>query len=201
MLPTPPPVPGRDHLDARFEDWQAAGRTFAQGGFERCRFVRCVLTEARLRSVRFSDCVFDGCELSALAVDGCGFTGVRFENCRMMGIPWPACDRLTFSATFDGCILDMASFAGMRLTRATFTGCRLRATDLTGCDLTGARFPRCDMDGALLRGATLHGTDFGTAENLRFDPRGAKTRGTVVPADTAAAVVAALGLRVPGFTE
>lgn len=186
-----------DHLDVSFVGAAHPGVRVARASYERCRFEKCTLTGARFVDARFTDCVFVGCELTTLGVAGTSLTNVTFTNCRAMGVDWTAAHLLTFSVTFDRCRLDNSMFGGMRLKGLVVSDCSLRGVDFTGCDLTNARFPKSDLGGALVHHATLKGADFSDARGFAFDARTNKAGKTRVSLETAAQMLAEMGLVVP----
>ncbi|MDP2315236.1 MAG: pentapeptide repeat-containing protein [Pseudomonadota bacterium] len=191
------PILDGDHADVTFTGAAHPGARFSRGSYERCRFEKCTLTGARFVDARFTDCVFVGCELTTMGIDGTSFTNVTFSNCRAMGVNWTSAHQLTFSVSFDQCRLDNCVFGGMRLKGLSMVDCNLQGVDLSGCDLTGARFPKSDLRGALVHHAIVKNADFSQARDFAFDARTNKAGKTKVSLETAAQVLADLGLVVP----
>lgn len=189
-----------DHSEVTFSGDHAGSRV-ERATYERCTFEGCTFTNASFVNARFTDCTFVGCELSMLVVSGTSFTDVTLLRCRAMGVNWTQAHPLTFSVAFDQCRIDRSVFAGMKLRGLSLVECHAQGIDLAGCDLTGANFARSDLAGASLRNANLTRADFSLARNFLFDPRTNKANKTRINVDTAAQVLAGLGLVVDELGE
>lgn len=190
-----------EHAGLTFTGAQQAGERFTHAAFEGCVFRDCVLTGANFANARFVDCSFVGCELSMLVVAGASLVQSRFVDCRAMGIQWASAHSSTFSASFERCNLDSGVFSGMKLKGISMVGCRLDGVDFTGCDLSGARFTESDLGGANLRHANVRSADFAEARGFVFDQRTNKAGKTRINLETAAQVLASIGLVVPDLDQ
>jgi uncharacterized protein YjbI with pentapeptide repeats len=102
-----------------------------------CVFERVDLSAARLTGLKLERCHFIGCKLTWARLAESTLDNVLFEDCRLDGATFD--DVATDGPTaFTGCVLVNSVIRDCRLGRATIAGCRLREVLFDGCDLRGA---------------------------------------------------------------
>ena len=126
------------------------------------RVEHAVFTATDFVPVRFSDTIFEDCELSGAVLQEASLSRVRFVNCRMSGLVLAGA-RLR-DTVFTGCKLDEANLRGTVAERVRFEGCVMTDADLSGARYTRARLVDCDLSraefaAAQLRGTRLHGSN------------------------------------------
>jgi uncharacterized protein YjbI with pentapeptide repeats len=139
------------------EDLEVNGCRVTGSSFSGTEFVRA----------RFTDTVFERCDLAAAVFDHAVLTRVEFDNCRLSGADLSG-SRLV-DVRFGECRLADASLRMASGNRVRFEDCDLSRLDLYAAQLPGACFFGSDLAGAelsqaTLTGARLHGSRF---ENLR----------------------------------
>ena len=100
-------------------------------------------------------------------------TAVRnaaFTGCKMLGVHFEYCNRLSFSAAFEECILNLSSFYRLSMKKTIFRKCSLQEVDFAECDLSGSLFDNCDLSKAKFDRTTLRKADFRTSYNYSIDP-------------------------------
>ena len=140
--------------------------------FDEFRFVNCDFGGADLRKLRFTDCLFEHCNLSTAQLAGTALQNVAFADCKLLGLQFTACRDMLFGVHFDQCQLRYASFAGRAMPNTRFVGCQLDEADLADADLSGAVFDDCQLAGAVFQNTKLLGADFRTATGFIIDPEG-----------------------------
>lgn len=197
-------MPDRADMDAEIvdEDWD--GRDLKGLEHARTALIDVDMTESRLTSSTFLDCVFERVRLNAASLSGCAFLNCTFERCTF------------FDSTFDGCKLVGSTFerctftnvvvtggdwsfvglSGADLRSASFTDVRLRGADLTDARCEGAALRQVDLAGASMMGANLSGCDLRGSDLSSLDPTAVRLRNAIIDWQQALQVVAALGLEV-----
>lgn len=191
--------------DSRFHACRFVRTSFREAVVTHCRFDAaqerdaCVFAFARLDEARF----VDG-NLNLVRIDTSTAVDTVFERVAATGLVFDAAirrriagKRMGGGVCFRDCKLLFARFVETDLAGAVFAGCDLREAafrkaDLTGADLTRTRLNTVDLTGATLDDADLAGADFDT-----FDLAALRSfRGMTVSADQAAALLAAIGIRL-----
>ena len=134
------------------------------------RFGGCNLNGANLARLRFTDCLFERCDLSNVNLSGTGLQNVAFVDCKLLGVSFTGCQDLLFGVHFEGCLLRYASFGGRKLAGTRFERCDLPEADFTNADLTGAAFAGCDLTRVTFHDTCLKDADFTTATGYSLDP-------------------------------
>ena len=171
--PRKPPVLRKpDHFpaDQVVQGWTAAQLLAHGDEFEQFHFINCELGEARLGRLRFTDCLFERCNLSAATLADTALQNVAFADCKLLGVPFSACRDMLFGVHFDRCQLGYASFAGKKMPGTRFAHCTLPETDFTNADLRGATFAHCALPHAIFHHTSLQAADFSTATQFHLDP-------------------------------
>ena len=164
--------------------------------FDEFRFVSCDFGGADLRRLRFTDCLFEHCNLSAAKLAGTALQNVAFADCKLLGLQFTACRDLLFGVHFDQCQLRYASFAGRVMPHTRFVGCQLDEADFADADLSGAVFQDCTLAGAVFQKTRLAAADFTTATGFIIDPESNPMAGARFTLDGLLGVVAKYGLVV-----
>jgi fluoroquinolone resistance protein len=146
-------------VDEVFEEVDFSGSDLSSAVIERCSFLRCTFTKARLFGVTFRDCrlagtQFQKCLVRPMTVEGGDWSYVALRGADLRGV----------------------SFAGVRMREADLDGADLSGCDLTRADLSHARVRTANLAGADLRDVELEGVDLSTAgslEGARIDLLGA----------------------------
>ncbi|RZL97280.1 MAG: pentapeptide repeat-containing protein, partial [Pedobacter sp.] len=118
----------------------------------------------------FSDCTFEGCNLSMAKVSHTAFKNVIFINCKMVGFNFNHCDPFLLTVSFEDCFLHLSSFYKLKLKKTKFIKCDLREVDFADADLTAATFIECNLDRSIFQNTILEKVDFRTATNYSIDP-------------------------------
>ena len=130
--------------------------------------------ESALDNCRFTDCTFDGCDLSLAELNGSSFSNVRFSKTKAVGIDWT---RATWPAKRIG---NPIGFSESAISHSTFIGLSLKGIQLRDCiaadvdfreaDLTQSDFSGTDLSDSLFLHTDLTEADFSRARNYRIDP-------------------------------
>ena len=138
--------------------------------FDEYHFINCDFGEASLSRIRFTDCLFERCNLSAAGLTGTALQNVAFNECKLLGLQFTACRDMLFGVHFDHCQLRYASFAGRSMPATRFVRCSLEDADFADADLSEAVFEDCSLAGAVFQNTQLKGADFTTATGFIIDP-------------------------------
>jgi fluoroquinolone resistance protein len=169
---------------------------FSGKSFYGCEFVGLAAMEADLSNSVFEDCRFYQCDLTMVSLLGASLRGVEFRNCKLMGIDWSPAGGLTFSVSFDSCILSHCLFTDLRMKDTQITDCKAHEASFAGVDLQGANFSGCDLRDARFLGTNLEGADLSTAENYMIDPGDNRLRDTKFSVEAALALASKFGVIV-----
>ena len=178
------------------ETWAA----ITESEFSECRFEGCDISEAVFRAARFIDCTFVRCDMSLMKVTDCTFGGSRFEDCRMLGIDWTrgTWPRIPLHEpnTFVRCDLSMNTFTDLVLGAVRFEECRLREAGFRHAFLADSVFDGSDCAGADFLEADLSGASLQRTVSLIVDPRTTRLEGATVDAATGAAILESRGINL-----
>lgn len=156
--------------DKTFDHQDFTETTLLTGEYENCTFSNCNFSNLNLSHFAFSDCTFTGCNLSLARITKTAFKEVIFRDCKLLGLHFNECHEFLFTATFDGCILNLSSFYNRKIKKAGFSNSSMQEVDFTGCDLSHASFDNCDLANAIFDNSILEKADFRTAYNYVIDP-------------------------------
>lgn len=155
-----------------FDHAESAGSFIEQSEFLSCRFQRCDLGEAQLKSCTFRDCLFEDCGLEMMRVEKCVFKNTQFERSKMLGIDWTLAAwgrreiaQLIKTINFKDCVLNYSSFMGLNLKDIQFLNCNLLEVDFSETLLLKADFSDSDLQRAIFRNSDLREADFRKARN------------------------------------
>ncbi|MBX2972732.1 MAG: pentapeptide repeat-containing protein [Flavobacteriales bacterium] len=165
------------HQDELFTATSLRPEAVAGGEFERCVFRALRWMDADLTNARFTDCVFEQCDLSNARVRAAGFRTVEFAGCKLLGVPFDQCSAFLLALRFTNCRLDFTSFRSLVMKGTHFHACSLIEADLSGTDLGNASFVDCDLAGAVFDGTNLEGADLREARNFTIDPERNRIKG------------------------
>lgn len=138
--------------------------------FDKCNFKQVDFSNCKIQDCIFSDCVLEDCNLSLAQFPKTGFNSIKFKNCKLLGVDFNPVRDLSFSVSFDNCILDYASFSRKKLRNTIFKKCRLQEVNFQESDLTGSVFADCDLNRASFSNTILNEVDFTSAYNFSIDP-------------------------------
>ncbi len=163
-------------METIFEDRMFTKETLpdnilAKGAYEHCHFVQLDLNGVDLSHFRFTDCVFENCNLSLCKLAQTCFNKVKFEHCRLTGLRFEDCYSVVFGVSFYHSQLDMSTFYGCKIKKTVFESCSIKEVDFTNADLGGAVFRDCDLHRSVFVSTILEKTDFSTAVNFQIDPQ------------------------------
>ena len=175
-------------------DWTGAdlsGKTFFD-----CELLNLSAREVNLRDCVFEDCRFEGCDLTMAVIVGARFSDVEFVDCKLMGVDWSQVTGLTFSVSYQRCVLSHGSFMDLRMKNIKIIGCRAHETNFAGVDLTGADFADTDLLGAKFVDTNLSGADLSSASNYEINPGDNTLRKTRYSIEAALAMAERMGIVV-----
>ncbi|MDO7873482.1 pentapeptide repeat-containing protein [Hymenobacter sp. ASUV-10] len=138
--------------------------------FEQFHFINCEFSGAALNHLRFTDCLFERCNLASATVSGTGMQNVAFADCKLLGVQFSSCRDMLFGVHFDHCQLGYTSFAGKKMPGTRFAHCTLPEADFTNADLSESVFQSCQLPHATFHYTILKGADFTTATDFGLDP-------------------------------
>lgn len=136
--------------------------------FESVEFRGCTFTD--ISGFGFSDCLFNSCNLSNVAIAKSKMQNVKFSDCKLIGINFFQTSDFGFTITFENCLLDYASFDHKKMNKSTFINCRLHGANFTQTDLSKSVMENCDLLNAVFSATNMTGMDFTTNYNFTIDP-------------------------------
>lgn len=168
--PTAARKPDRFPNENIITGWTATQLLAHGDEFEQFHFISCELGGAALNHLRFTDCLFERCNLASATVAGTGMQNVAFADCKLLGVQFSSCRDMLFGVHFDYCQLGYTSFAGKKMPGTRFVHCTLPEADFTNADLSEAVFQSCALPHATFHDTILKGADFTTATDFGIDP-------------------------------
>ena len=164
--------------DKRFEGIDFSATAFITADYENCIFQNCNLVHGLtpssdhvgLAGSNFSECTFNGCNLSMVSLTKTAFRDVKFIGCKLLGLHFQSCNPFGLEMYFDNCIADLSSFYKLKLKNTFFKNTSLQEADFTAADLTSAVFDNCNLAGAVFENTVLEKADLSTAYNYSIDP-------------------------------
>jgi fluoroquinolone resistance protein len=161
-----------------FNHVEDSGSLIEQSDFLSCRFQRCDLGQAQLKSCTFRECLFEDCGLEMMRVENCVFKNTQFERSKMLGIDWTLASwgrreiaQLIKTINFKDCVLNYSSFMGLNLNGIQFLNCSLLEVDFSEASLLKADFSGSDLQRAIFRATDLREADFRKARNYSISPQ------------------------------
>lgn len=186
-----------DEFDSRtIKDIDGSLAELAGKSFYGCEFIGLAVMEADLMDSVFEDCRFLQCDLTMASLRGASLRGVEFNNCKLMGIDWSPAGGLTFSVSFDECILSHCLFTDLRMKDTKITNCKAHEASFAGVDLQGANFSGSDLRAVRFVDTNLEGADLSTAENYAINPDDNRLKDTKFSVEAALALASRLGVIV-----
>mgnify|MGYP001198516426 FL=1 len=141
-----------------------------KGEYENCTISNAELSSGDLSGYIFTDCLFEGSNLSLCTVKNTSFRNVVFHNCKLLGVVWENCNPFLLNFSFDHCIMNMGSFYGMKLKKIKFLTCSVMEVDFTETELISAVFDDCIFTKATFYKTNLQGADLTTSADYTIDP-------------------------------
>ncbi|MBK8169530.1 MAG: pentapeptide repeat-containing protein [Sandaracinaceae bacterium] len=181
-----------------FDDLDVSGERFVGKEFFRCTFKNLRAGESTFEKCQFEKCVFDECDLTRCCLSHTSLHGVEFRGSKLLGVNFSQANK-NVDISFSDCVLRYAVFDGMALRDTRFSDCQLQDAQFQKTDLVNADFTGSDLAQTVFDGCELSGADFSNARAFLLDPRANRVRDAYVSADTAAALVHAMGFRVAGY--
>jgi fluoroquinolone resistance protein len=143
-------------------------QTLDASDFENTQFTSCQFQD--LAHIRFTDSIFDSCDLSNCHINDSAFQNVKFINCKLLGLHFESCSPLLFETEFINCALDHSSFFNMKIKNLLFNNCQLIEVDFTGADIPKVIFENCNLLNTKFENSNLSGADLKTAVNFNINP-------------------------------
>lgn len=141
--------------------------------FDNCMFNACNFTETLFINCKFYECQFTNCNLSMIKINGTSFFDTIFQDSKMLGIDWnqAAWPRVKLSSPikFYKCVLNHSSFFGLSLKEIVITECSAKEVDLREADCTEADFSHTDFAASQFGKTNLAKADFTEAINYNID--------------------------------
>lgn len=162
-MPDMAPLEG-EHEGETFAGIEADKTTLRSASFFQCSFRNASLQYAKLIDCTFEQCVFDCCNLSLAQFQSTRVVGTKFVNSKLSGINWSTPSGV-FSASFNGCVMDLCSFSSMNLSRYKFISCSFRDASFMDTKLAHATFEECDLSNCAFHNTDLSHADFSTSFN------------------------------------
>ncbi|MDD2798503.1 MAG: pentapeptide repeat-containing protein [Bacteroidales bacterium] len=156
--------------DQTFSAIDFSEKTVEIGEYEGCTFINCSFASTDLSNIEFAECEFRNCDLSLAKLGDTSFREIKFDGCKMLGLHFDDCRQFLFSASFEGCQINLSSFYKVNLKEKSFTHCQLQEVDFTETNLMNASFVECELAGATFDRTNLEKADFRTAYNYTIDP-------------------------------
>lgn len=141
-----------------------------KGEYDNCGFNQCDFSNSNLSGYKFTDCLFNSCNLSLTKLDKTTFQQVHFKNSKLLGLRFDTCNEFGLSFSFEGCQLNHASFYKTKIKKTIFKNSQLEAVDFANAVLTEAVFENCDLTQAVFDQTHLEKADFRTATNYTIEP-------------------------------
>lgn len=135
--------------------------------FTDCVFERCAFSDAQLLLCTFANCLFRDCDLSLINPEGSAFVQVRFEACKVIGVNWTVAnwDSYLSGIHFVDCSVNYATFIGLDLKGITLKRCVAWEADFAEANLTGADCTKTDFRDSRFLHTDLTEVDFTGASN------------------------------------
>ncbi|MBH1934779.1 pentapeptide repeat-containing protein [Streptomyces sp. AV19] len=198
-----PPPADRVARVIRDEDWHGR-RLTPDDRHERHTFLDTDWTEVENEGAVFEECDFAGVRFNASRHTGAAFVNCTFRDCTFFDTKFTDCKFA--GSRFQGAAFTLlevsggdwsfTDLAGADLRGAVFDRVRMREADLTAARLEGATLTRTDLSSAALHNSRLTGADLRGSDIGSLDPRTVDLSDALVDLTQAAAIVAALGLKV-----
>ncbi|MEP7269348.1 MAG: pentapeptide repeat-containing protein [Saprospiraceae bacterium] len=147
-----------------------------EGNFDKCQFVHCDFSEAKIQHSNFYECEFKHCNFSNAKVIRTSFTDCKFSDSKLIGITFDLCGDFYYTVDFNKCQFDYASLYKLNLRNAHFLHCNFRETDFSETDFHTALFDVCEFTGAHFENTNLEWADLRTSRNYLIDPDRNKIR-------------------------
>ncbi len=125
--------------------------------FDTCLLSHVDASSSRWTKFRFSDVIFDTCDLANAKWDACVAWRIKMISSRLTGLN--LAEARFSSSVFSKCKANLANFQGASLKGCTFEECDLSGADFHRADLREAIFLNCDLRGARLFEANLKAAD------------------------------------------
>lgn len=162
-------------MSSYISDQEFKGVLFQKEGlsakeYDYCRFINCDLSEVDYRGVSFSECVFEGCNLSLGKFNETGLKDVQFKDCKLLGLSFDSCNDFGFEVGFEDCALDNSVFYNVNLSKSHFKSCRLHGVDFVEANCEEAVFLNCDFKEAMFDQTNLKKADLRSSFNFILNP-------------------------------
>jgi fluoroquinolone resistance protein len=164
--------------------------------FQDCAFVSCVFEKSDLFGSSFRDCSFRKCQLTLPGLKNTAFSDVEFNECKLIGLNFSECNRISFSVSFVGSILDSVVIFEKGMNKTRFIDDRIRNCAFDHCEMKG-----CDFGGSAFEATTFHAcnlekSDFSKAKGYLIDPSTNKLRNAAFSLPEACSFLSFLGITI-----
>ncbi|MEE8588017.1 MAG: pentapeptide repeat-containing protein [Sulfurimonadaceae bacterium] len=165
----------KEYWAETFTDLALSEQRISSIEFDDCIFKGCDLRETVFSHCRFIDCHFIDCDMNVVKFIGSRFEVTYFKSCKLTGVDWTTVDYSEFLEeapfSFYDSILDYSSFFGEKLQTMVMQNCKAVEVDFREADLKGADFSRSDLSASLFRNTVLVKSDFTGAQDYTIDIR------------------------------
>jgi uncharacterized protein YjbI with pentapeptide repeats len=149
-----------------------------QSFYEKVTFSEQDFSNQNLSGQVFCECLFVRCNLSNVKVKESRFQKVTFIGCQLMGVLFSECNPFLLDMSFQDCQIISCVFSDQKLSGICFRNCHIHECDFMNTDLTEASFEGCDLEHTIFENANLTMTSFVGADHYFFDPNKNKLKKT-----------------------
>jgi fluoroquinolone resistance protein len=162
-----------------------------------CTFKNCSFMETDCKTVLFSSCVFDRCDIGLAQLDGARFLNICFSDTKLIGLDFSKCNhKLLFSIAMQRCLLQCCNFSGINMKKTSFKGSKVHESSFTDTFLLEADFSECDLLKTIFHNANLNKANFCEAKNYMIDPLANKLKNAKFSFPEAINLLKGLGIEI-----
>lgn len=137
-------------------------------------FIDCVfeginLSDMAIKGSKFIDCTFQQCNCSNSSFTNSSFRNSNFIDSKLVGINWSSTQTLV-ELKFENSLMDYSVFQDMKLSSAIFKNCSLKEVDFSQSDLSKASFSGSNLRHSSFTGADLSQANLTHAAEYSIDP-------------------------------
>ena len=159
-----------EYVDRHCKKGNYTEKNLKSKNFTKVVFEGCDFTKSDFTGSRFLDCTFLSCNLSLVKLDGVRIQDGKFINCKLTGVNFTKCDKMFFSVSFKGCLIDTSNFSELPMKGVGFIDSVVRDTHFSGTQLQMGDFSGSDLKGSTFHNANLTKANFAKAINYSIDP-------------------------------
>lgn len=194
-----------------FDDADMRGLDLGGAEFVDCTLVRTQLDKALLGQTRWQGCrcasasfdladvadaQFTHCDLNNTSWCRAKLSGASFDEVKLTGARFT--EARTLGMTLNASLLVSADLRGLSFRKQKLERLNLSAANLSGCDFSEAVLTDCDITGAVLKNSKFTRADLRRTQlgSVQVSDLMHHFKGSVISADQAAGLIAALGVTV-----